>query len=114
MTPEEIAYQTVIHRNKRNEQAMAIRKQIEDNAGDILRELPVFLRALTQWVQFGGDKQGAEDIESLGRRFEWRFHDKLSRVPEVWIRAPDHGSADRKTNSPASSPTFNDDGGVRG
>lgn len=88
MTPEEKTRFIQSLRLRRQEQANAIRKQIQDNAGDILHELPLFTGTLDDWVQYGKMKQGTEYIASADRDIEWRFHDTISRVPEVWIRSP--------------------------
>jgi hypothetical protein len=84
---------------QRHNQSLAIQKQITDNAGDILDEIPELTRDLTRWVKHGKIKQGSAHIASANRTIEWILHDTISHVPEVWIRAPDQGSSIREHTS---------------
>jgi len=96
MTPEEEARHMSILHIRRHDQALAIRNKIVSSAGDILHEIPTFLSELSNWVTYGRMKQGKCYIASANRTMEWIFHDKITRVPEVWIRVPDYESDDRE------------------
>lgn len=109
MTPEEQARHNQMLQIKRNDQALAIRKQILDNAGDILGETPSFLMALSQWVQYGKESQGRENITSLDRELQWCLHSTITRYPEVWIRAPVHRTEPHNTTDENTGSSNDDD-----
>lgn len=110
MTPEEEAQHSHILHLRRHDQAIAIRNKIVGGAGDILHEIPMFLDALGDWVRYGRMRQGKCHIASANRTMEWILHDNISRVPEVWIRAPDYESKDRETDYEINE--VSTDGGV--
>lgn len=68
-------------------QAEAIRKQIQDNVGNIFHEIPDFEKDLREWVVTSEPKEGTCWVPMAGRTMEWKLHSDIRKYPQVWFRA---------------------------
>lgn len=88
LSREELERKAIEYKYRRMEQAMTVKNRITESAGDILKEVPTFVKDLDNWITLGKSVHGKGRIESANRDIEWQLHEDISNPPEVWIRAP--------------------------
>ena len=96
---EEIAIREIREMGERMTQFITLRKRIEDRMGNIFHEIPDFESDGHAWVKDGKARCGSSRLKVVSRVFEWRFHERLSQFPEVFLLSPlpsDTSSLDEK------------------
>lgn len=73
----------------RLEQASVLKTRLSTNLGDAMGETKIILTQLDEWVTKGEEISGSELLPSLSRKLEWKFHSKIEKYPEVWVRGCD-------------------------